>query len=61
MLTACEKEILKEIPKPYTVSTGDIVYVENDGRCKDGQVIKITGGSRKRNIHRKYECSARPE
>lgn len=52
--------ILKEIPAAYTIPYGDIVYVENDGRCSQGEVIKITGGHGGRGIHRKYECVKRP-
>jgi len=52
--------ILKEIPAAYTIPYGDIVYVENDGRCSQGEVIKITGGHGGRGIPRKYECVKRP-
>jgi CubicO group peptidase (beta-lactamase class C family) len=50
---------LKEIPAAYTIPYGDIVYVENDGRCSQGKVIKITGGHGGRGIPRKYECVKR--
>jgi CubicO group peptidase (beta-lactamase class C family) len=54
-------KILKAIPAAYTIPYGDIVYVENDGRCSQGEVIKITGGHGGRGIPRKYECVKRPE
>ena len=52
--------ILKKIPAAYTIPYGDIVYVENDGRCSQGKVIKITGGHGERGIPRKYECVKSP-
>jgi CubicO group peptidase (beta-lactamase class C family)/ketosteroid isomerase-like protein len=54
-------KILKAIPAAYTIPYGNIVYVENDGRCSQGKVIKITGGHGGRGIPRKYECVKRPE
>ena len=60
-LAGCQPQILKAIPADYTIPYGDIVYVENDGRCSQGEVIKITGGHGGRGIPRKYECVKRPE
>ncbi len=60
-LAGCQTKILKAIPAPYTIPYGDIVYVENDGRCSQGDVIKVTGGHDERGIPRKYECVKRPE
>ncbi|MDH4316953.1 MAG: hypothetical protein OEV64_01060 [Desulfobulbaceae bacterium] len=60
LLAACKTEVLKEIPQNGTLSYKEIVYVENDGRCNPGQVIKITGGKRSENIPRTYECVERP-
>ncbi len=56
-----QKKVLKEVPGNYTLSYNQIVYVENDGRCDIGQVIKVTGGKRSKGIARKYECVIRPE
>ena len=56
-LVACdEARVRKEMPKNGSLSYGEVVYVENDGRCDNGQVIKVTGGKRSRQIPRKYEC-----
>ncbi|MCW5203973.1 hypothetical protein VU10_01565 [Desulfobulbus sp. US1] len=58
---ACEATVRKEMPKNGSLSYGEVVYVENDGRCDNGQVIKVTGGKRSREIPRKYECVFRPD
>jgi hypothetical protein len=50
------RSILKEIPKAYSMNYGEILYIENDGRCSPGEVIKVIGGSRKRKIPRTFEC-----
>ncbi len=59
-LADCQPIILKDIPEPYTIPYGDIVYVEDKyGRCSQGEVLKITGGYGDE-IPRKYECAKRP-
>ena len=60
-LVASETKILKEPPKNYTLSFNEIVYVENDGRCKNREVLKVTGGKKSEGIPRKYECIRRPK
>ncbi|WPD21893.1 MAG: DUF6719 family protein [Candidatus Electrothrix scaldis] len=37
-------KVLKKMPARGTLSYNHVVYVENDGSCDIGQVIKITGG-----------------
>ena len=59
-LVGCEPEVLDEVPENYTLKYKQVVYVQNDGRCETGEVIKITGGSRKKNVRRKYECVPSP-
>jgi hypothetical protein len=49
------------MPTKYTLSSHQIVYVENDGSCDRDQVIKVTGGKKSKGISRKYECASRPE
>jgi len=58
--SACSTVVLKEIPVGGSIPHGEIVYVENDGRCKSDEVIKITGGNNNRQIPRKYECVGHP-
>lgn len=60
LLTACSQQTLDSVPQPGTISTGEVVLVKNDGRCAQGEVIQITGGSKKRQIPRKYECVPHP-
>ncbi|WP_291992843.1 hypothetical protein [Candidatus Accumulibacter sp. ACC003] len=60
-LVAGQTEVLKELPKNYTLSFEAIVYVENDGRCKDEEEIKVTGEKKSDGIPRKYECVKRPK
>ncbi|WP_339137231.1 MAG: DUF6719 family protein [Candidatus Electrothrix sp. GW3-4] len=64
-LTGCQQDsrnkILKKIPAKYTLSYKQIVYVENDGSCDIGQVIKVIGGKRSKGIPRRYECVSRPQ
>ncbi len=61
-LTACdEARVRKKMPKDGSLSYGEVVYVENDGRCDNEQVIKITGGKQSRQISRKYECVYGPD
>ena len=45
---AGETKVLKELPNNYTLSFEEIVYIENDGRCKNGEVLKGTGGEEER-------------
>ncbi len=63
-LAGCQQDsqnkVLREMPASRTLSYNQIVYVENDGRCDTGQVIKVTGGKKSRGIPRKYECVSRP-
>ena len=56
-----EARLRKRMPENGSLSYGEVVYVENDGRCDNGQVIKITGGKRSRQISRKYECLYGPD
>ena len=49
-------KVLKEMPARGTLSYNHVVYVENDGSCDTGQVIKVTGGKKSKDIPRKYEC-----
>ena len=60
-LSGCTTQVLKSIPPDYSIPSGKVVYIENDGRCAEGQVIKITGGKSSQSVERKYECVARPE
>lgn len=53
--------VLKRMPKDGSLSYGEVVYVENDGRCDNEQVVKVTGGKRSRQISRKYECVYGPD
>jgi uncharacterized lipoprotein YajG len=56
-----QNKVLKAMPANGSLSYNQIVYVENDGRCDSGQVIKVTGGKKSRDIRRKYECVSRPQ
>jgi len=56
----CQPHVYKTIPEDSTISYGAKIYVENDGRCAQGEVILITGGDTRRNIPRKYDCVSRP-
>jgi len=60
LLSGCQVRVLKKIPVDGTVEYKGIVYVENDGRCPEGKIIKITGGDLNKQIPRKYECVERP-
>lgn len=53
--------VYDKIPQNLSLSYGQVVYTENDGRCDDGLIIKITGGKKSERIKRKYECVSRPE
>ncbi len=54
-------KMLETIPEDRSLSYGEVVYVENDGRCEKGLIIKVTGGKKSKDIRRKYECIERPE
>ncbi|MCI5128585.1 MAG: hypothetical protein D3905_14960 [Candidatus Electrothrix sp. AS4_5] len=63
-LIGCQQgshKVRKTIPAKYTLSYKQVVYVENDGRCQIGQLIKVTGGKKSRNIARRYECVSPPQ
>ncbi len=65
LLAGCQQDnqnkVLKEMPANGSLSYNHVVYVENDGRCNAGQVIKVTGGKKSKGIARKYECVSRPQ
>lgn len=65
LLAGCQQgsqnKVLKKMPASRTLSYNKIVYVENDGRCDTGQMIKVTGGKKSRGIPRKYQCVSRPQ
>lgn len=56
-----QNKVLQAMPANGSLSYNQIVYVENDGRCDTGQVIKVTGGKKSEGIRRKYECVSRPQ
>jgi uncharacterized lipoprotein YajG len=56
-----QNKVLKKVPANGTLSYKHVVYVENDGRCAAGQVIKVTGGKKSKGIRRKYECVSRSQ
>ncbi len=53
--------ISKEMPEPGKIKYKQVVYVENDGRCQPGEVLKVTGGGGTEKAPRKIECVPRPE
>jgi len=55
-LQACAPAIMEKAPPGGELPYNQVVYVKNDGRCKNGEVMKLTGGNNYRNIPRKYEC-----
>ena len=65
LLAGCQQDnqnrVLQAMPANGSLAYNHIVYVENDGRCDTGQVIKVTGGKKSRGIKRKYECVSRPQ
>ena len=65
LLAGCQQDsqekVLRQMPESRTLSYNQIMYVENDGRCDAGQVIKVTGGKKSKGIARKYECVSRPQ
>ena len=44
ILGGCRPQIMKSLPADYSIPFGQVVYVENDGRCEAGKVMKVTGG-----------------
>jgi len=52
--------VMEQMPDNQTLKSGQVVYVENDGRCSPGLVIKITGGNKIKGITRQIECVLRP-
>ena len=54
-------QIEKAIPKNGSLKAGQVVYVENDGRCEKGLVLKVMGGNNGKGIKRQVECVERPE
>jgi Family of unknown function (DUF6719) len=59
-LGGCSPQVLKSIPPDYSIPYGKVVYIENDGRCAEGRVIKVTGGESNQDVERTYECVERP-
>ncbi|MGE0651988.1 MAG: DUF6719 family protein [Alphaproteobacteria bacterium] len=60
LVAACDtarsqSEYLKSEPQDGTLPAGRTVYVD-DGACPDGQVKKVTGGSRDQGTQRRREC-----
>jgi len=53
--------VLPKMPDDQTLTVGQVVYVENDGRCDAGMVVKITGGNKGKGIRRQTECVPRPK
>ena len=53
--------VLPKLPDDQTLTAGQVVYVENDGRCDLGMVVKITGGNKSKGIRRQTECVPRPK
>ena len=51
--------ILEKAPDDQSLKSGQIVYVENDGRCAEGMILKITGGNKSRNTKRQVDCVPR--
>lgn len=57
LIASCgQKKVFQEIPPDYSLRYKEVIYAENDGRCPDDWIIKITGGKAKHNIPRQYEC-----
>ncbi|MEW6677140.1 MAG: caspase family protein [Pseudomonadota bacterium] len=53
---SCVYPLLDTVPGIGEISTNEVVYVANNRRCKDGETLKITGGSLRTGQARKYEC-----
>jgi hypothetical protein len=49
----------KKAPKAGDVAYGKAVLVD-DGKCPDGQIKEIVGGSREKSIPRQVRCVERP-
>ena len=60
LLAACSPPILTTIPEPEKIHWKQVVYVENDGRCPQGDIIQITGGNKHDSEADKYDCIKRP-
>ncbi len=61
VLGGCQPQIMKSLPADYSIPSGQVVYVENDGRCAAGKVMKVTGGKSTSGTARNYECVERPQ
>ncbi|MEZ5729257.1 MAG: DUF6719 family protein [Burkholderiaceae bacterium] len=44
-----------------SLKAGAVVFVENDGRCRAGEVMKVTGSGKRKGIARRIECVPRPD
>ncbi|MCP5265363.1 MAG: hypothetical protein H6934_04600 [Burkholderiaceae bacterium] len=53
--------VLGKMPSNQSLKAGAVVFVENDGRCRSGEVMKVTGGSKRKDIARRIECVPRPD
>lgn len=58
---ALAETVLEKMPENRSLKTGQVVYVENDGRCEKGMVLRVTGGSKSKGINRRVECVPKPE
>jgi hypothetical protein len=59
-ITGCSTVILDFPPEPGSLPYKQEVYVKNDGRCDQDEVMKVTGGNNSKNIPRVYECVESP-
>ncbi|MDB4224076.1 hypothetical protein N9850_09925 [Granulosicoccus sp.] len=59
-ITGCSTVILDSPPEPGTLPYKQVVYVKNDGRCEQDEVMMVTGGNNSKNIPRLYECVESP-
>ena len=57
-LAQTKERPLKQVPKAGKLPMGNVVYVD-DGDCPNGQLKKVVGGSKKRNLRRRTSCVAR--
>jgi len=53
---SCVYPLLDAVPEIGEISTGEVVYVANNRRCKPGEALKVTGGNLRTGQARKYEC-----
>jgi hypothetical protein len=53
------EEPLKKAPRSGEIPYGKVVYVD-DGKCPEGEIKEITGGSREKSIPRQVRCVKRP-